>query len=131
MQAHTVGYFTIGAQKPGAVTFQCTLTVHAGYVSGMGHVAQAISPPLNTATYVSGTSALIESGADTTQIISLTGHEFPTPMPPNPKNVECTIMLDSRNAARNLASLSYIDEQGQWVKLNNQAVKVTWQHAPH
>lgn len=130
MQGHTIGYFIIGDQKPGAVSFKCTLTLHGGHVSGIGHVSQATSPPLHETSYLSGTTALIVWGADSTQIITLTGHEFPMPMPPNPKNVECTIMLDSKNLERNLARLTYLDEREQWVKLDNQPVKVTWKHAP-
>jgi len=129
MTSQTTGHFSIGTHMAGAVTFTCALTLSGGRAVGMGAVTQAINPPLDIDTYLSGTVANIVWGADVTQVIALTGHAYRTPMPPNPENVECTMQLDSRNPAKCTASLSYL-EDGVWHTLENLPVQVKWQYAP-
>src|SRR5258708_1223534 len=73
----------IGGDKPGAPTFRLELLINGTAVSGVGRITQAISPPLEVRTYLTGRTSLLVFGGDVTRIIQLTGHEFPTPLPPN------------------------------------------------
>lgn len=125
MEGHTIGHFSIGINMPGAATFTCGLTIIGGHAAGIGLVMQAVSPPLDLNTYLNGPVTNVLWGAGDTQIITLTGHAYRMPMPPNPVNVECTIMLDSKDPARNRASLSYQDGQ-KWHTVNNLPVLVKW-----
>ena len=128
MERHTIGEFNIGTHLPGAVTFTCGLTIFDGHAAGIGHVTQAVNPALDLTTYLSGTVTNIVWNADDTQIITLTGHAYRLPMPPNPVTVECTIMLDSKNPASNQASLSYLDGH-KWTKQDKLPVQVRWHHS--
>lgn len=129
MKRIIVGEYRIGGNLPGAPLFKLTLTFSdGGRVVGQGHITQATNPPLEISTYVSGRSELILWGADAQQIISLTGHEFATPMPPNPVNVECMISIGGKTPNAGLANYSYRDEKGDWVKLQNVPVTATVIH---
>ena len=129
MENHTTGYFNIGNHLPGAATFTFALVLDGSHAVGSGTITQAVSPPLNLKTYLHGTMSSIVWGGDDTQIITLTGGRFPTPMPPNEVNVECTLQVDSKNPDKNRASLAYLDANGAWVRLENLPVRVTWSAA--
>ena len=130
MNHQLTGHFTIGTRMPGAITFTCALTLEGGHVVGIGALTQAIHPALDIHTYLAGTSVSILWGADDTQVISLTGHTWSTPMPPNPVNVTCTMQLDSKTPGRGVASVRYLDAQGVWIPLENLPVHGQWQRAP-
>lgn len=125
-----IGIFTIGKRMPGAPLATFHLVFTGGRVTGSGQVTQAVSPPLRVETYLSGTSAEIVWGADEQLNISLNGHEFPTVMPPNPMNVECSIALDSnsngKDGGKSTANLRYLDAGGNWKELRDQPVAVAW-----
>lgn len=129
-----VEHFSIGTEKPGAVTFNCSLVSSSsgGQLTGMGHITQAINPPLDMTTYLYGNSvSFIGWGAIT--IITLTGLDF-GPFkhwhggvgPVDPENVKCTIYTDRGNLEKCTANLSYLHE-GKWITLENQPVKVRFE----
>ncbi|MEO6920269.1 MAG: DUF1842 domain-containing protein [Collimonas sp.] len=126
MERLITGHFRIGSNLPGAPLFKLSLSFLDGHAHGQGTITQAVNPPLDIHSHLRGTSALIVSGADTRQIITLTGHEFVTPMPPNPVNVECSMYLDSKQPGTGMATYRYLDEKKQWVDVQNVPVKVTW-----
>jgi hypothetical protein len=130
MEGKMIGVFSIGTGMPGAPLFKTVLTFWNGAVSGQGQVTQAINPPLDVTSFLSGSVHEIVWGADVQTVITLTGHQFATPTPPNPVNVDCAICIDSRNMSKAAASLSYMDQSGKWTRLTKLPVKVDWISMP-
>lgn len=127
MENFTTGYFNIGSHQPGAATFSCALVFDGSQAVGFGKVTQAINPPLDLATSLSGTVANIVWGADDTQVIALGGKGLRTP---TLANLECSILLDSKSSDNSKARVSYLDERGAWIHLENLPVQVTWIRTP-
>jgi hypothetical protein len=130
MEGKMIGVFSIGTGMPGAPLFRSVLTFWNGRVSGQGHITQATNPPLDVTSFLSGSDHEIVWGADVESIITLTGHQFATPMPPNPVNVDCVIGIDSKDTSKAAASLSYMDQTGKWTRLTKLPVKVDWISMP-
>lgn len=132
MKKRIVGHFNIGTHLLGAATFKCTLTLSGGRVIGAGSLTQALSPPLDLDIALTGTVADIIWGADETQVIAVTGGAFPAglPLPPYPLNFESTIQVDSAQPGQGKATVGYVDNEGQWKRLNDLPVRVTWQTVP-
>ena len=127
MEILSVAQIRIGDNKPGAPVFTMNISFgEGGSVIGSGRVTQAVNPPLAIPTYLSGRYSLIVWGADTEEIITLTGHEFHTPMPPNPVNAECTMRIDSKSRETGVATYRYLDGNGKWVELKSVPLVVTW-----
>ena len=129
-----IGIFTIGKRMPGAPIATFRLVFSGSHVTGSGEVTQATNPPLRIETYVVGTFTEIVWGADAQLIIALTGHKYPTVMPPDPVNATCTIALDTENVGKgpvkSVASLAYLDPNGSWKELRDQPAAVTWLPLP-
>jgi hypothetical protein len=129
MKTRIVGHFNIGAHLAGAPTFKCILTLSGGRAVGAGSLTQALSPPLDLDIALTGTVAEIVWGADVTQVIALTGGAFPAglPLPPYPQNFESTIQVDSAQPGKGKATVGYLGRDGEWYRLNDLPVQVTWQ----
>jgi Domain of unknown function (DUF1842) len=99
----------IGGDKPGAPAFRINLLVNGPFVTGVGTITQATNPPVNIHTFLTGRTSLIVFGGNVTRVIQLTGHENPTPLPPNPINVQqVDIVLDGLEGTRGSGHYQYL-----------------------
>lgn len=115
--------FGIGRVIPGAKHFSLTLEIGAsGQVSGTGRIIQTTYPPLNLSTTLSGSFKALSSGADTRQVITLTGLEASTGL----VNVQATLTIDSKDGETGVASYKYLNHPGEWVKELREPVSVKW-----
>jgi hypothetical protein len=123
--SHT-GRFTIGTERPGAITLRAILSVprNSNVVTGHGSLYQAIEPPLHAPTTFHGLVTTEVFGGTTHQIYSLQGVPSPPHIGASYVN-QLSIRLDGEWGTVGKASYSYFHDHGHY-HVQNDPVKVTW-----
>jgi uncharacterized protein DUF1842 len=130
VQAESVGLFTVGYQiggkKPGAVTFNLNLVVSTPTktVHGAGKLTQAINPPLDEPTHLTGEFTYMTVMPNKTSIlVTATGFGPIDPLQPlEATNVRLRMVL-SKDWQTGIANFDYLSE-GKWNTVDNAPVTV-------
>lgn len=126
-----LGCFQVGGHMPGApaVNLHLGFNAPAQSVSGVGQVTQAVNPPLNIASNVTGTYTYMTVMPNNTHIqVRLSGTPpvyFPSGAgigPAVPANLEM-IMVLAKDWAAGDAQYQYRNGLGDWVKIESAPVK--------
>ena len=128
-----VGLFPISYEIGGALPGAPLFTMHLGVftpgetVSGMGHVTQAISPPLDVGTALHGTFTYMTVMPKNTHIlVTMTGYPITgvTTGREHGPNVKLRMVLNDDWEA-GTANYKYLDHAGEWREVKDAAVKAT------
>ncbi len=124
--------YQVGGDKPGAPLFRLNLGVYtpAETLSGVGHITQAVSPPLDMGTSVQGNYTYMCVMPDNCHIlITATGYpiiKWPKHggvgpvIPPN-----CDLrMVVTDDWKTGTANYKYFDPEGNWHEVTNAPVKI-------
>jgi hypothetical protein len=124
--------YEIGGDMPGAPLFKLNLGVYtpAETVSGIGHITQAISPPLDIGTKLEGKYTYMCVMPKSCHIlITATGHpmiKWPQGAgigPVIPPNVDLRMVV-TEDWKSGTANYNYCDDQGKWHEITNAPVKL-------
>jgi len=123
--------YKIGGDKPGAPLFKVSLAVFTPHktVSGIGHITQAVRPPLNIATNLhGGYTYMCVMPKNCHILVTATGYPiihwppFGGIGPVIPHNVELRMVLEE-NWKSGTANYKYCDAKGVWHEVTNAPVK--------
>lgn len=125
--------YDIGGELPGAPLFKVNLSVFtpAETVSGIGHITQAVNPPLNIGTKLEGHYTYMCVMPQTCHILVTATGSMIVKWPQGggigpviPCNVELRMLL-AEDWVSGTANYKYLDNQGQWREVTNAQVKKT------
>lgn len=117
--------YDIGGDKPGAPLFKINFSIYTPgeIVSGIGHITQAINPPLDIGTTLSGQyTYMCVMPKNCHILITATGHQIIKGPPVIPTNVELR-MIVTEDWKSGTANYKYFDKEGNWHEITNAPVK--------
>lgn len=117
----------IGNGLPGGVSFDVTLNFNepGGQITGEGTITQAVNPPVDVHTYLSGVVTQVDLTDINRPILAatLTGYESLPASPPSKVNVKDFDFYDM-GQTEPLVSYSFLRSDGTWASVGPVPVRV-------